>query len=276
MTSQEMQLWQRIQGFRLDDPQVAFKFSDRLARENGWTIIYTKRVIEEYRKFIFLCCISEHGVTPSDPVDQAWHLHLTFTRSYWTDLCKNTLQKEIHHNPTKGGKQEANKFDGYYTSSHKLYVDKFGTIPPADIWHDNKTRFSDINFRRVNTGKYWLVRKPVLTVWGMVSVMLVISIAVFVQAIGNFIFPASVALLVLALYINDKRKNPDKQGTDGKNGGSGCGSTGGCNSGDSSDYADNSHHHSSDSHHGDSGCNSSSGCSGCSSSGCSGCGGGGD
>src|SRR6478735_1062085 len=118
MTPIENELWMRIEQFELDEPGVAFKFSDRLARENGWTKAYAKRVIKEYKKFIFLCCISTHGVTPSDPVDQAWHLHLTYTRSYWIDLCKNTLNREIHHNPTKGGQKEAEKFDGFYTSSH--------------------------------------------------------------------------------------------------------------------------------------------------------------
>ena len=154
MTEHEKLLWQRINNFQLDEPGLAFKFSDRLARENGWTIVYAKRVIEECKKFIFLCCVSDHGVTPSDPVDQAWHLHLTFTRSYWIDLCKETLQKDIHHNPTKGGMHEAQKFDVYYTSSQQLYLEKFRTTPPPNIWQDNDTRFSDINFKRVNVGTY--------------------------------------------------------------------------------------------------------------------------
>src|SRR5687767_6908346 len=116
MLPEEHALWDRIRHFQLDDPSIAFPFSKRLARENGWSFDYTLRVIEEYRKFLFLCCVSEKGVTPSDPVDQAWHLHLTYTRSYWVDLCRNTLQKEIHHHPTKGGPAEAQKFDGLYTS----------------------------------------------------------------------------------------------------------------------------------------------------------------
>ncbi|GAA4338966.1 hypothetical protein GCM10023149_49350 [Mucilaginibacter gynuensis] len=102
MNATETSLWQKIQSFQLDQPDADFSFSARLARENGWTAAYTHRVINEYKKFIFLCCVSEQGVTPSDPVDQAWHLHLTVTRSYWIDLCRDTLGSEIHHNPTKG------------------------------------------------------------------------------------------------------------------------------------------------------------------------------
>jgi hypothetical protein len=91
------------------------------------------RVIEEYKKFIFLCFITQSGVTPSDAVDQAWHLHLTFTRSYWIDLCRDTLQTEIHHNPTMGGAKEGAKYDDYYTDTRQLYTEKFNIDPPADI-----------------------------------------------------------------------------------------------------------------------------------------------
>lgn len=268
MTEQEKLLWQRIKNFQLDEPDVAFKFSDRLARENGWTIAYARRVIEEYKKFIFLCCVSNHGVTPSDPVDQAWHLHLTFTKSYWIDLCKNTLQKEIHHNPTKGGKNEAQKFDVYYTSSQQLYLENFGTTPPADIWQDNHTRFSDINFKRVNVGKYWLLPKPKFTIKAAVLLMLVFSATFLIQASAAMWWPiiimGVVAVSVIGSY-REKKNDPNKK-QDGSSvgcGPDGCGNTN-----------DHNSHHQGDGHHhgGDSGCNS--GCSGCSGSGCSGCGGG--
>jgi len=123
-TISELALWNKIKDFQLDDHQVDFTFSDRLARENGWASGYSLRVIEQYKKFIFLCCTTQTGITPSNPVDQAWHLHLTFTKSYWTDLCKNTLEKEIHHNPTKGGQKEAEKFNDFYTATRKIYLDK--------------------------------------------------------------------------------------------------------------------------------------------------------
>ena len=116
MNSIEAALWEKIKLFQFNEPGIDFSFEERLARENGWTKEYTRCVIDEYKRFIFLCCTSETGITPSDPVDQAWHLHLTFTRSYWIDLCKNTLAKEVHHNPTKGGQKEAEKFNDYYTS----------------------------------------------------------------------------------------------------------------------------------------------------------------
>ena len=64
------------------------------------------RVCEEYRRFLFLCCIADHVVTPSDDVDQAWHLHLTYTQSYWYDLCADVLGRPLHHTPTEGGEEQ--------------------------------------------------------------------------------------------------------------------------------------------------------------------------
>ena len=271
MTSQEEELWQRIQNFELDDPGIDFKFSARLARENGWTKAYAKRVVEEYKKFIFLCCISEHGVTPSDPVDQAWHLHLTFTRSYWTGLCKDTLNREIHHNPTKGGKKEADKFDGFYTMSHKLYADKFGVQPPADIWQDNHTRFNDINFQRVNTGKYWLLKKRRLATFALLGFILVLTSATLIQASEGITIPMLVIIIgivIFAVYQSESGPPGGRNNGNNRNDGGGSGCSAGWNDGSSGHGAHHGHHG------GDSGCGS--GCSGCSASGCSGCGGGGD
>ncbi|MGV3539975.1 MAG: glycine-rich domain-containing protein [Rufibacter sp.] len=163
MNEQEKLLWEKIQNFPLNEEIVALTFSQRLARENRWTPLFAERVIDEYRKFLFLCCISNTGVTPSDAVDQAWHLHLTYTRSYWIDFCRNTVGREIHHNPTKGGYTEGAKFDQYYTSTHDLYEVTFQELPPKDIWPGNDVRFSETEFQRINLKKFWVIRKPPLS-----------------------------------------------------------------------------------------------------------------
>ncbi|MBC8111343.1 MAG: hypothetical protein H7Y04_09820 [Verrucomicrobia bacterium] len=260
MTTDEKNLWQKIENFQFNDLQVRLSFADRLARENGWSEIYTAKVMEEYKKFMFLCCITETGVTPSDPVDQAWHLHLTFTKSYWIDFCRNTLGKEIHHNPTKGGRGEAEKFNTFYTDTHKLYQEKFGVEPPANIWHDNQTRFTDIDFQGVNLKKFWLIKKTIYTFDKVAFLgILLLSGLFFIQASGNplviFGILAVFIGVIIILIKYDSKINENKNNSD-SGVASGCGS--------SDDHHGNDRHGSSD-----------SGCSGCSSSGCSGCGGGG-
>jgi hypothetical protein len=160
MTPQQQTLWFSIQNFELDDPRASFTFTDRLAKENGWTLEYALRATEEYKKFIFLMCIAEHPLTPSDQVDQVWHLHLLYTRSYWIDLCANTLKKEIHHGPTAGGAAEKDKFENWYDKTLTLYAETFSLVAPVDLWPISKVRFNDVHYVRINTRKNWIVAKP--------------------------------------------------------------------------------------------------------------------
>jgi hypothetical protein len=159
MTFEEGQLWDKIEWFDLDDPDSSLTFSESLARENGWTLEYSLRCIEEYKKFMFLICIAPHPLTPSDQVDQVWHLHLLYTHSYWIEFCQNILGKQIHHGPTKGGKLEQDKFTDWYAKTKDLYKELFLTNPPDDIWPSSKIRFSEVNFQRINLDRNWVIKK---------------------------------------------------------------------------------------------------------------------
>jgi hypothetical protein len=160
MTTVQHELWAKIKNFELDDPHSSFTFSDRLSRENGWTMEYSLQAIDEYKKFMFLLCIADQPLTPSDPVDQVWHLHLLYTESYWVEFCDNILQKKIHHGPTKGGTAEKNKFEDWYTKTLELYQRTFLSTAPSFVWPDKKKRFTDNHFRRVNIKKNWIIPKP--------------------------------------------------------------------------------------------------------------------
>lgn len=63
---------------------IGLTFVGRLARDNGWKPGYAERVYREYLRFVFLAATAGHPVTPSVDVDEVWHLHLCYTRSYWT------------------------------------------------------------------------------------------------------------------------------------------------------------------------------------------------
>ena len=134
MNSQQIELYQRIQAFSLDDPDAELSFSQRLAKDNNWSLEYTDRAIGEYKKFAFLAVAAGHPVTPSDLVDQVWHLHLSYTRSYWEDFCPRVLQMSLHHDPTRGGQAETEKFDDWYQRTLESYDRFFGQSPPAEIW----------------------------------------------------------------------------------------------------------------------------------------------
>ncbi|MES2733443.1 MAG: hypothetical protein V4714_16985 [Bacteroidota bacterium] len=153
-------IWDKIRSFELDDPAAALTFTDRLARENGWGLAFAVRAVAEYKKFIFLLCNSDHPLTPSDQVDQVWHLHLLYTQSYWVDFCQHTLGRQIHHGPTKGGQSEQDKYTNWYEKTKERYQSVFHQLPPEDIWPSNEIRFKDIHFQRVNLNRHWVIKKP--------------------------------------------------------------------------------------------------------------------
>ena len=134
MTSHNHPLWHRLSQFCLDEPGIPLPFSQRLAREQGWSPDFTTRVIEEYKKFLFLAGSGQGPVTPSKAVDQAWHLHLTYSRSYWDHLCGEVLQRPLHHDPTQGGPDDSDKHARQYQETLARYTNTFGTPPPEDIW----------------------------------------------------------------------------------------------------------------------------------------------
>ena len=161
MNAEQRHLYAQLVQWHPDDAGSSFPFSKRLACENGWTTVHARRVIEEYKRFVFLALHAGHPVTPSDAVDQAWHLHLTFTRSYWEDLCENILGQRLHHTPTRGGRRENEKYAGLYARTLQSYRDFFGEAPPADIWPAPGARFESAPHQRwVDTRQYWLVPNP--------------------------------------------------------------------------------------------------------------------
>ncbi|HYG53188.1 MAG TPA: hypothetical protein VD905_19950 [Flavobacteriales bacterium] len=76
MIAEKETVWQKLLGFEMDDPASPMTFSDRLARDNGWSMEFSLRAIVEYKKFVYLNHVTTHPLTPSDQVDQVWHLHL--------------------------------------------------------------------------------------------------------------------------------------------------------------------------------------------------------
>jgi uncharacterized protein (TIGR04222 family) len=100
-------------------------------------------------------------VTPSDQVDQAWHLHLLYTESYWDGLCRGVLGRPLHHGPTRGGVREAAKFHDWYGRTLDSYRRLFGSEPPADIWPPAAERFGrDRHFAQVDFRAHRVLPHP--------------------------------------------------------------------------------------------------------------------
>ncbi|MEP9357279.1 hypothetical protein [Sphingomonas sp. KR3-1] len=154
-------VWTALFHYSIGPEDAELSFAERLARENGWSRATAERVIEEYKRFCFLAVTADHPVTPSDQVDQAWHLHLTYTHDYWERFCPRILGRALHHGPTAGGRAEGHRYFTQYAETLRSYERVFGT-PPADLWPDAGRRLlEDHKARRVHPrDAFILPRRP--------------------------------------------------------------------------------------------------------------------
>lgn len=264
MNEIQQDLWVRLSTYELDSVDAELPFSTRLARENNWSVQYAKRVLSEYKRFVFLAIISNHPVTPSDEIDQVWHLHLLYTKAYWEEFCKDVIRAPFHHHPTKGGKAEGDKFRKWYAKTKQAYLEIFGEEPPIDIWKSERERFKFApHYKRINTATNWIIPKPhALKPINMIAgVMLVMAFSA-VRCVGDtaqigddqlglitgFVFLMVVLGGILFAFNSQSNQQKSKDNTSG----TGCG--GDFTSGDGSD---------SDSGNGGDGGSGCSGCGGC-------------
>lgn len=227
------ELWQKLSELQLDDSNTTLPFSKRLARENRWSSKFTGKVVEEYKKFIYLVATVDTELTPSDQVDQAWHLHLVYTCSYWHKLCESILGFELHHLPTKGGMTEQTRFMDQYKETLRQYQLAFGHEPDPEIWPSVEERFNNIEgFIRINNEKSWIVPKPSLTTLRLIAVC---SVPLYVAScaesadVSDMWFWLKVAIggYVLYRFFKWLGEGGGKGGSGGGTGG-GCGGCGGC------------------------------------------------
>jgi hypothetical protein len=173
-------VWEALSRFSIGPADAELTFAARLARENGWRPAQAERVLEEYRRFCFLAVTAGHQVTPSDAVDQAWHLHLTYTRDYWERFCPAILGRPLHHGPTAGGTDEQSRYFERYARTLRSYEHAFGMSPPADLWPSAARRLiDDPRARRVHPRDGLFL--PRIALWLLASAAAAIAAAHFLS-----------------------------------------------------------------------------------------------
>ncbi|MEC3874099.1 glycine-rich domain-containing protein [Chryseobacterium salviniae] len=221
-------LWKRLQNFSLDHPNAAFPFSKKLAKEENWTERFTAKAIEEYKKFVYLCCTLPNGASPSEIVDKVWHMHLIYTRNYWEKFCPEILQRTLHHHPSNGGQKENEKHKTWFNETLKSYREIFQQEPPQEIW---KPDLKPSN--RKNKSYFGKIVLLVLCAFFIYSCSENNNsgLGIFFTVIFSFV------ILVLLIKVFSNNKGSDKNNTD--SGGDGtffytCGSDGSSGDGGSS------------------------------------------
>ncbi len=244
-------LWARIAEYPIGIDGAAFSFAQRLARDNNWTPNFADQVMGEYKRFVYLATISEQQLTPSDQVDQAWHLHLLHTHDYWGRFVE-TLGAPLHHGPTPGGRAAAADYRCCYERTIARYCEEFGEHPPPSIWPDADTRFSvPLHYQRVDTRRPRQRSRKLLFLTGG-STLAVASAAVAETQNSWITMKTMIAAIVVVTalviwFVVDSAAN-HSGGKKKDNGGAGVGGDGGKDGGGKDGG-------------GDSGCGS--GCGGC-------------
>jgi len=158
-------VWVSLSSYSIGPEHAALPFAARLARENGWSAGYAGRVIAEYKRFCFLAVTGDQEMTPSDAVDQAWHLHLTYSRDYWERFCPEILGRPLHHGPTIGGAPEKHRYFEQYAETLRRYEEVFGEAAPLDIWPGAARRLiEDPRARRVHPRDAFIIPRATMRV----------------------------------------------------------------------------------------------------------------
>lgn len=181
MNAADHPLWTALSDYRVGPECAALTFEARLAQENGWSAAHAEAVMEEYRRFLFLAMVAGHMAVPSVAVDQAWHLHLTYSRDYWDRLCGEVIGTPLHHGPTAGGSEEGRHYAEYYAETLASYERLFGELPPERIWPSSRQRFQvDPRARRVALSEAWIVpKRPVRLGVAVAAVIALAAVALW-------------------------------------------------------------------------------------------------
>ena len=224
-------LWQRLQYHSFDDGTPLLLFRHRLANETGWTSDFCIKAIEEYKKFIYLVAISKEQLTPSQIIDEVWHLHLTYTHNYWDAMCAKIIGKPIHHAPTEGGFAEDKKYADAYLVTLERYKEEFSIEAPSEFWPRTQTPTVEPLHLTYDARRYMLVPRVPFSVLAVGGIGL-LALAVSIQSMP-LIIVGGLGTVIGALGTNwgnpTRNKNNGSCGTDaGTCGGHGGGHGGGC------------------------------------------------
>lgn len=127
------------------------QFTNILMSEQLIDINTANKWILEYRKFLVMAYLTDNMISPSEQVDQVWHLHMTYTQHYRA-TCKTLVEHDFKHSPSEGGQSEGQKFENIYGDTLSFYKSVFTIDAPVDVWESTQQRFDmkNFSFRTVN------------------------------------------------------------------------------------------------------------------------------
>ncbi len=124
-------LWLKLNMMSAEGLQAFAPLAQMMQQQMGTNAEMAQRVIEEYRKFLFLAMRAGHQVIPPGIINDVWMMHLQNAQNYW-----ETLGQMIGERPMTQGIDPKNlgTMADAWAATLKSYEQIFGTKPPMDIW----------------------------------------------------------------------------------------------------------------------------------------------
>lgn len=108
-------------------PRICVSFEHNLRKDGDWTDESARRITMIYRQFLYLKALSGETLTPSEAMDRAWHLHLSFPENY-AALCA-AVGRDIPHRTDLTRKE----CRAAYERGRAEFQREFG-LPDRDLW----------------------------------------------------------------------------------------------------------------------------------------------
>ncbi|WP_421694126.1 hypothetical protein [Aestuariivirga sp.] len=124
-------LWLKLNMMNADGLQAFAPLMEAMQKQMGQNAETTQRVIEEYRKFLFLAMRAGHQVIPPGPVNDAWMMHIQTAQNYWENLGQMIGERPMAQG--LDARQFASMADTW-KATLESYEKIFGMKPPKDIW----------------------------------------------------------------------------------------------------------------------------------------------
>jgi hypothetical protein len=117
------------------------EFIDTLRRKLFLSYPECEKYIREYKKFVLMVACTQYMVSPSEQVDQVWHLHQNFNPKKYREDCTPVFGRILIHCPSLGGPSEDAKYEGIYDQTVQYYHSLFNNERPKEIWEPLDERF---------------------------------------------------------------------------------------------------------------------------------------
>ena len=145
-------LWLKLNVMGMQGAQNLAPVMEMMQKQMGWTSEMAQRVIEEYRKFLFLAMRAGHQVIPPGVINDVWMQHMQNAQNYWEQLGQMITAK-----PVAGG-FDAKSFTAMadpWAATLQSYEKIFGMKPPMDIWGQQAKQANPWDEMMRNFRKIW-------------------------------------------------------------------------------------------------------------------------